>query len=83
MTDNKIRIEVTEDMVNNLCLQFSDINRPEKAHELQEVRNAISMVLELLDKEPELIYDDEFYDDLTRTFAMKIALERMNCFYSS
>ena len=82
MTD-KIRIEVTEDMVNNLCLQFSDINRPEKAHELQEVRNAISMVLELLDKEPELIYDDEFYDDLTRTFAMKIALERMNCFYSS
>jgi len=66
-----------------LCLQFSDINRPEKAHELQEVRNAISMVLELLDKEPELIYDDEFYDDLTRTFAMKIALERMNCFYSS
>jgi hypothetical protein len=34
------------------------------------------MVLELLDKEPELIYDDEFYDDLTRTFAMKIALEQ-------
>jgi hypothetical protein len=82
MTD-KIRIEVPEDMVNNLCLQFSDINRPDRMHELHALRNAISIVLETLEKEPELIYDDDFYDDLTRSFAIKIALERMNCFYSS
>ena len=79
----QLQIEVPEDMVNNLCMQFFDINRPEHMHELQAVRSAISQVFELLDKEPELIYDDEFYDDLTRTFAMKIVLERMNCFYSS
>lgn len=79
----QISVEVPEDMVNNLCLQFSDINRPERANELQALRHAVSLVFEMLDKEPELIYDDDFYDDLTRTFAIKIALERMNCFYSS
>jgi len=79
----QISVEVPEDMVNNLCLQFSDINRPERSNELQALRHAVSLVFEMLDKEPELIYDDDFYDDLTRTFAIKIALERMNCFYSS
>jgi len=81
--NQQISIEVPEDMVNNLCMMLSDINRPEKMLELQELRESVAMVFELLDKEPELIYDDDFYDDLTRTFAVKIALERMNCFYSS
>jgi hypothetical protein len=79
----KFSIEIPEDMIRNLSLEFSDINRPEKMHELHAIREAIATVFETLDEEPELIYDDDFYDDLTKSFAIKLVLERMNCFYSS
>lgn len=80
--NDRLAIEVPRDMVENLYIQFADMNRPERMHDLFAIRNAVGVVLQKFSEEPELIHDEDFYDDLVRTMAIKIALERRNCFYS-
>ena len=81
--NEQMSIEVPVEMVDSLFDQFVDINRPERMHDLYAIRSAVADVLELFHDEPELIYDDEFYDKLVKTMAIKIALDERNCFYSS
>jgi hypothetical protein len=75
-------INVPKELVDSLYEQLVDINRPERMHDLRLLRWAFSKIMEELSDQPELMYDDDFYETLVRSMAIKIALEERNCFYS-
>lgn len=70
-------------MVQEYYNMFWDIQTPEKRYALDQLKDAYGILIELLYEDPEIIEDEEFYEDLQRSFAVKEALERRNCFYNA
>lgn len=75
------QVHVPEELVKEYYDRFENITQPHKRPLLEDLRDGIYLVLELVSADPELLHDEEFQEDLTRAAAIKAALMQRNCLY--
>jgi len=74
-----MRLEIPQEMIDKYYVEFHNISR----EALEEIRDLISITIEIVDDEPELLLYNEYKNDLIKAHAMKLALERRGILYDA
>jgi hypothetical protein len=74
-----MKLEIPQEMIDTYYVEFFNIGRDA----LEEIRDLISITIEIADDEPELLLYNEYKNDLIRAHAMKLALERRGILYDA
>ncbi len=74
-----MKLEIPQEMIDTYYVEFYNIGRDA----LEEIRDLISITIEIADDEPELLLYNEYKNDLIRAHAMKLALERRGILYDA
>ena len=75
----KVTLEVPQEMIDSYVVEFHNISR----EALEEIRDLISITMEIVEDEPELLMYNEYKNDLIRAFAMRQALMEHGKFYDA
>jgi len=79
MTKEQMVIEVPQTMVDEYYVEFHNISR----EALEEIRDLISITIEIVHDEPELLMYNEYKNDLIKAHAMKLALQQRGILYDA
>ena len=75
----KVTLEVPQEMIDSYVVEFHNISR----EALEEIRDLISITMEIVEDEPELLMYNEYKNDLIKAHAMKLALQQRGILYDA
>ena len=82
-TYGDISMDIPEEAIAALMVNFDDIQEPKNRHMLEDLRDATVIALELFRLNPQLLKNKDFLERLTKAVMTRIILERKKCFYDA
>jgi hypothetical protein len=79
MDEYKIQVNVKESDIEEFCLDFYDMSK----QNIDFIRDGMYEIIEMAQDEPDLTEDPDFMHELSRAFAMRHALLKLNKLYDA